>query len=340
MNQVGFKNAASGFIQMVQENWLLILSAGVLYCEIRNLRESIEHLSRSIDNLSENNNVSRRRSRSLSIASSKDDWFSIKSEASVESLDYSDDSNAQTVIEQPIGENPQNDEFLKLVDEKHYGSDAGIAEAWQMIKEKDHNNDMQILIRKTRAQCSMYGQHRKNGPLGENYEKRKEFATRALEFADEIIKRAPRASVGHRYKAAALGCNMEFLGVTEKAEKGKVIKDCLTEALVCDPEDLKAHYILARWHFEASNLPWALRGVASRMGMPPASEEEALFHFDKSLGGSGHDKEVQLFRFKLLNKLRKYEEAKEAVENGLALPIVFNSDKSVHEELIKIQNSF
>jgi len=48
----------------------------------------------------------------------------------------------------------------------------------------------------------MYGQHRKNGPLGENYEKRKEFATRALEFADEIIKRAPRASVGHRYKGS------------------------------------------------------------------------------------------------------------------------------------------
>jgi hypothetical protein len=42
MNQVGFKNAASGFFKMVQENWLLILSAGVLYCEIRNLRESIE----------------------------------------------------------------------------------------------------------------------------------------------------------------------------------------------------------------------------------------------------------------------------------------------------------
>lgn len=333
MNQVGFKNAASGFVKMVQENWLLILSAGVLYCEIRNLRESIEHLSRSIDNLNESS-IARKRSRTLSIASSKDDWFSIKSEASAES-----DSDAQTVIEQPICD-AQNDEFLKLVDEKHYGSDAGIAEAWQMIKEKDHTTDTQILIRKTRAQCSMYGQYRKNGALGENYEKRKEFANRALEFADEIIRRAPRASVGHRYKAAALGCNMEFLGVTEKAEKGKIIKDCLTEALVCDPDDLKAHYILARWHFEASNLPWALRGVASRMGMPPASEEEALFHFNKSLGGSGHDKEVQLFRFKLFNKMKNFEEAKKAVEDGLALPIVFNSDQPVHQELIKIKNSF
>ena len=132
---------------------------------------------------------------------------------------------------------------------------------------------------------------------------------------------------------------MEFLGVTEKAEKGKMIKDCLTEALSCDPDDLKAHYILARWHFEASNLPWALRGVASRMGMPPASEEEALEHFNTSLGGSGHDKEVQLFRYKLLSKLRRFDEAKEAVEAGLALPIVFNSDKPVHEELIKIKNS-
>ena len=128
--------------------------------------------------------------------------------------------------------------------------------------------------------------------------------------------------------------------MTEKAEKGKVIKDCLSEALNCDPGDLKAHYILARWHFEASNLPWALRGVASRMGMPPSSEDDALRHFNTSLGGSGHDKEVQLYRYKLLTKLGKHEEAKAAVEAGLSLPIVFNSDRPVHEELIKIQNSF
>ena len=46
----------------------------------------------------------------------------------------------------------------------------------------------------------MYGQHRKNGPLGENYEKRKKYAHQALEWAEEIIQRTPNASVGHRYK--------------------------------------------------------------------------------------------------------------------------------------------
>ena len=59
----------------------------------------------------------------------------------MESLD-----DAQTVIEHPI--NPEDaavDEFLKEVDEKHYKSDAGIAEAWEMIKDRDHARDTQLV---------------------------------------------------------------------------------------------------------------------------------------------------------------------------------------------------
>jgi len=58
--------------------------------------------------------------------------------------------------------------------------------------------------------------------------------------------------------AAALGCMMEFFSVTEKITYGKDIQNNLNEALKNDPKDGSAHYILGRFHFEASNLPWAV----------------------------------------------------------------------------------
>ena len=110
----------------------------------------------------------------------------------------------------------------------------------------------------------MYGQFRPGTEMGDNVEKRKEFATRGLGFAEEIIRRAPRLNHGHRYKgtkiinlvlyikfkAAALGCNMEFVGTAEKVSNGKIVKDCAEEAIKLNPNDGSAHYILGRFYLE------------------------------------------------------------------------------------------
>ena len=50
--------------------------------------------------------------------------------------------------------------------------------------------------------------------------------------------------------AAALGCNMEFVGTTEKVANGKIVKDCAEEAIKLNPNDGSAHYILARFYLE------------------------------------------------------------------------------------------
>ena len=50
----------------------------------------------------------------------------------------------------------------------------------------------------------MYGQFRPGTEMGDNVEKRKEFATRGLGFAEEIIRRAPRLNHGHRYKGTQI----------------------------------------------------------------------------------------------------------------------------------------
>ena len=60
------------------------------------------------------------------------------------------------------------------------------------------------------------------------------------------------------FLAAALGCMMEFFSVTEKVTNGKEIRNYLEKALEKDPKDGSAHYIFGRFHYEASNLPWAV----------------------------------------------------------------------------------
>ena len=177
----------------------------------------------------------------------------------------------------------------------------------------------------------MYGQFRPGTEMGDNVEKRKEFATRGLGFAEEIIRRAPRLNHGHRYKgtkiinlvlyikfkAAALGCNMEFVGTAEKVSNGKIVKDCAEEAIKLNPNDGSAHYILGRFYLELLKvllvmaeiciiifkLPWMVRSMATKIGIPNATEEDALRHFEASKGNSGHDKDVAIQLYKLYTKV-------------------------------------
>ena len=50
----------------------------------------------------------------------------------------------------------------------------------------------------------MYGQFREGAEMGDDPEKRKEFAMRGLTLAEETIRRAPKLNHGHRYKGEFL----------------------------------------------------------------------------------------------------------------------------------------
>lgn len=306
-------------VHALRDYWPLLVSSGLLYLEIRSLKAEICSLHVAVQKLAESNSSASGRPRRSISFSTNDDWFSVKS------------ANSDEEEEEEI-----DHDFLQEVDRVHYSSDKGIRDAWDMLKDKDHSRAIEILWRKTRSQCSMYGQYRKGADLGDNLEMRKHFANTGLKWAEEIIAKAPKIPHGYRYKAAALGCMMEFFSVTDKVTHGKEIRENLALALKCDPTDGSAHYIFGRFHYEASNLPWAVRAVANRIGMPPCSENDALDHFDQAIGSSGHDKELHLYRYKILTKLGRSEEAKAAVESGRSIPITFRSEQPVQDELEKI----
>ena len=49
-------------------------------------------------------------------------------------------------------------------------------------------------------------------------------------------------------------------------EHCKIVKECIEEALKCEPNDGSAHYILGRFYVELLKLPWAVRSMASSIG--------------------------------------------------------------------------
>ena len=73
-------------------------------------------------------------------------------------------------------------------------------DAWEILESKDHSNKIQILIRKTRSMCSMYGQYRAGSEVGDNIVLRRQYANQALIWAEEIMLKAPKLPHGYRYK--------------------------------------------------------------------------------------------------------------------------------------------
>ena len=54
-------------------------------------------------------------------------------------------------------------------------------------------------------------------------------------------------------------------------------------------------------------LPWMVRSMATKIGIPNATEEDALRHFEASKGNSGHDKDVAIQLYKLYEKVQSFE---------------------------------
>jgi len=165
-------------------HWPLLLSTGLVLYELRNIRAQLVALAEELTRNNDKDSTRRLRRASTS-ATSLDDWYSV----------YGSD---QDELEDELSDDDK--QLIEQVDKLHYSSDKGIRDAWDLLKDVDHNKSIEFLWRKARAQCSMYGQFRPGTEMGDNVEKRKEFATRGLSFAEEIIRRAPKLNHGHRYK--------------------------------------------------------------------------------------------------------------------------------------------
>ena len=83
-----------------------------------------------------------------------------------------------------------------------------------------------------------------------------------------------------------------------------------------------------------------VRSMAAKIGIPNATADDALRHFEASKGASGHDKDVGVQLYKLYTQQGRGDEARAVVEWAVELPIVFKSDEKFQAELEEIKASF
>ena len=161
----------------------------------------------------------------------------------------------------------------------------------------------------------------------------KEFATKALEFA----QRAVAADAGNPLAQVALGISYgrlaPFLENKQKIAYSKLVRDHAEKALALDEKCELAHHVLGAWNFELAGFGMLMRALVKLTygGLPEASYAAAEKHFLKGceLNPRRLANFVELGR--TYQKLDNPAEAKKYLEKGLALPSIYRDDEATKE---------
>ena len=163
-------------------------------------------------------------------------------------------------------------------------------------------------------------------------EQQRDYARRALDYAERAVAVAPNDPVSVLSIAVAHGKLAGFSDTRTKIEYSRAIKEETERALRLDPDYAWAHHVLGRWHREVASL-----GSFSRFfvrvvygGLPNASYEDAIHHLERAValepGVLAHHLELG-FAYEAAGR---DAEARQQFELGLALP---STEK--HDELAK-----
>jgi tetratricopeptide (TPR) repeat protein len=158
---------------------------------------------------------------------------------------------------------------------------------------------------------------------------KREFATRALGFAERSVALEPTNAVYVLSLAICHGHLALVSDIRTKVEYSRLIKDESERALRLDPDYAWAHHLLGRWHYEVASFGSVARFFAKLLygGIPPASREAAVAHLRRATelepGELNHWIELG---FAYAASGRK-DEARRAWQHGLAMP-----DASKHDQ--------
>lgn len=161
----------------------------------------------------------------------------------------------------------------------------------------------------------------------------------AEKWARKVVRLCPDEPNGHFFVAVASGLIALYEGGKRKINRSVEVRDRTLKTLELDPDHHGAYHVLGRWHRELANINWFLKLAAKIIygGIPPgASNEEAIANFKKAIEISpnwiNHYKELGLTYM----KMKKWEEAREAFETALELPISDHQDEFHKQESRKL----
>ncbi len=125
--------------------------------------------------------------------------------------------------------------------------------------------------------CSRIGKRQTNSKVRDDY------FTAAKTYAGIALKVNPVNAEANCIMAMVLGRSSLAKSGKEKIENAKEVKKYVDIALKYDPLNYKAWHILARWHYEITNLSLLEKAAVKLLfgGIPPASIKESIYAFEK-----------------------------------------------------------
>lgn len=220
---------------------------------------------------------------------------------------------------------------LRAGDEAHQRFDnvAALA-AYQRALAMDSSN-YQALWKATRAYADV-GYATKGEEQKQNYRHAERLARRCLALH-------PDSAESHFVLAMALGRVALQAGGRKKIELSKEIKIEAERTLALDPCHDGAMHILGRWHYELSNLGWALKAFAKVLygGVPPGGgKQEARQWFEKAVACEARTPLHHLWLGKTLLELKEEDMARKELEECLRLSPIHWDDEWHQREAEKL----
>ena len=160
------------------------------------------------------------------------------------------------------------------------------------------------------------------------------YYTAARQFASRALHVNAASSEANFVMAIAIGRMTLLLNGKEKVEAVDDIKRYAELSIKCDPQNYKPYHVLARWHYEVSNLSGIERALAKLFykGLPPASLQEAIYNYEKCRSLVPDLKVNYLELAKCYHRNDEGQKAIDMLTKAIAMPDKMQDDARVNAE--------
>lgn len=157
---------------------------------------------------------------------------------------------------------------------------------------------------------------------------------KAEEFAQKAISLCPDNDNAHLYLSVAIGQVALMQGKKQQVQLSQKIKDEAEKAIELNPENDVAHHVYARWHRKVATLSGVAKAFAKVLygGLPPASLEQAVAHFQKAIEINPQHINHYLELGITYEMMKEWQKAQQAYLKVLELPAVENKDAAYKKE--------
>lgn len=168
------------------------------------------------------------------------------------------------------------------------------------------------------------------------------YFTSAKDYAHRALAVNPQNSEANFVMSIAMGRLALLLSGREKMAAVDDIKKYAETAIRCDPSNYKPYHVLARWHYEVSDLNAFERGMARLLygALPPASLQAAIYNYEKCRSLMPGLSVNYLELAKCYHRSDDDRKAVSLLQTAIGMPVTDADDTAVKAEATELLNQW